>query len=228
MRNLILTFLLVCSLAQFGTAQPSQYNSAKDSDPEAIALVKSLRKKYDGFQTLEADFRLDIVLPGQVKEVQKGKIQRSGDMVRFKLGVQEGIVTGDAAYLIQHGNKEVMISDLPEDGEQTGVLTPQTLFNFYEGDNYVLALRGEESVAGRKVSVVELKPLDRDNSEFTKLRLLIDVAKKEIVSVTAFSRDGANFTFHLDKTRANVTLAENTFVFDKKDFPGYYVEDLRY
>ena len=209
-------------------AQPSQYNSAKDSDPEAVNLLESIRKKYDSFRTMEADFRLEIGLPGQEVEIQKGKITRQGDLVRFKLGPQEGIITADAAYLIQHANKEVMISDLPEDGERAGVLTPQTLFNFYEGDNYVLALRGEETVAGRKVSVVELKPLDRDNSEFTKLRLNVDAVKKEIVSVKAFTPDGANFTFYLDKTRSNVAVDAKTFAFSKADFPGYYVEDLRY
>lgn len=228
MRQFLLAALLLLIGSQAVTAQTSQYTSAKDSDPEAVALVKQLRSKYDGFRTLEADFRLDISLPGQQVETQTGKISRQGDMVRFKLGPQEGIITDKAAYLIQHGNKEVMISNLPEAGEQTGVLTPQTLFDFYEGDNYVLALRGKETVAGRNVSVIELKPLDRENSEFTKLRLLVDAAKKEIVSVRAFTPDGANFTFHLDKTRGNIALAGNTFVFDKKDFPGYYVEDLRY
>lgn len=228
MRNLFLLLPLFLVGTVTLVAQPTQYTSAKDSDPEAVALLKNLRKKYDAFQTLEADFQLDIALPGQPVESQKGKIMRQGDLVRFKLGQQEGIITDKAAYLIQHGNKEVMISDLPEDGEQSGILTPQTLFNFYEGDNYVLAMSGEETVNGKKVSIVELKPLDRDNSEFTKLRLLVDVAKKEIVSVKAFTADGANFTFSLDKTKGNARLAAETFVFNKTDFPGYYVEDLRY
>lgn len=229
MRYLLLSLLFLTGFtSQSVVAQPAQYTSAKDSDPEAVALVKKLRAKYDGYKTLEADFRLDISLPGQQTETQKGKIQRQGDLVRFRLGPQEGIVTADAAYLIQHGNKEVMISDLAADGEQAGVLTPQTLFSFYEGENYVLALRGEESVAGRKASVIELKPIDRNNSEFTKLRLLVDAAKKEIISVSAFSRDGSRFTFYLDRTVPNARLNPGTFVFDKKDFPGYYVEDLRY
>lgn len=229
MRIFLFSLLLLAGLSpQSVSAQPSQYQSAKDSDPEAVALVKKLRAKYDAYSTLEAEFRLDISLPGQQTETQKGKIQRQGDLVRFRLGPQEGIVTANAAYLIQHGNKEVMISDLSTEGEQAGVLTPQTLFSFYEGDDYVLALRGEETVAGRKVSIIELKPIDRNNSDFTKLRLLVDAAKKEIVSVSAFSRDGSKFTFHLDQTKPNAKLSANTFVFDKKDFPGYYVEDLRY
>lgn len=209
-------------------AQNKQYTQAKDSDPEAVSLVNGIRVKYDAYKTMEADFVLDISFPGQPKETQVGKIKRQGDLVRFKLGDQEGIINGEAAYIIQHGNKEVMINNLPDPADLTGVLTPQTLFNFYEGNNYVLALQGEEIVDGRLLQAIELKPVDRANSEFTKLRLLVDKAKKELVSVKAFTPDGANFTFNLKQTKGNPALAANTFIFNKADFPGYHVEDLRY
>lgn len=209
-------------------AQANAYRSAKDSDPEARALVEGLRAKYDAYNTIMANFRLDIALPEQPVESQKGTISREGDFVRFKLGNQEGIVNADAAYIILHSNKEVQINDLPEAGEASGVLTPQTLFSFYEGDGYVLSLQGEQTVKGRKLKVVELKPVDRAASEFTKLRLLVDQPNQQLVSVKAFSSDGSNFTFHLDEVRGNVKLPVKTFIFDKADFPGYYVEDLRY
>lgn len=209
-------------------AQDNQYLGAKDSDPEAVKLLGQLREKYDAFTTMRADFRLDIAFPNQPLESQKGNISRKGDNVRFKLGEQEGIINTEAAYLIQHGNKEVMINNLPEPGELNGVLTPQTLFNFYEGNAYVLAITGTETVAGRNLKIVELKPVDRDASDFTKMRLQVDPSRKEIVSVKAFARDGSNYTFFLDKTEGNPALSDNTFSFDKNEFTGYHVEDLRY
>lgn len=209
-------------------AQSKQYTQAQDSDPEAVSLIKKVRTKYDAFKTVEADFRLDIAIPGNAVETQNGKIRRSGNKVRFQLGNQEGIINEKAAYMIQHANKSVMINDLPEPGELNGMLTPQTLFSFYEGDNFVLALQGEEAYEGRRLQVIELKPVDRDNSEFTKLRMLVDQRKNELVSIKAFSADGSNFTFHLGKTRGDVALAATTFTFDKKEFPNYHVEDLRY
>lgn len=209
-------------------AQDKQYTDAQDSDPEAIALIKSLRSKYDAYKTMEADFRLEIRIPGNKAESQRGRLKRQGDFVRFELGDQEGIINAEAAYMIQHGNKEVMINNLPEPGEMTGMLTPQTLFSFYEGNNYVLALQGKDVVDGRLLQTVEMKPVDRDNSDFTKLRLKIDQAKKELVSIEAFTRDGSRFTFHLDKTKGDVTLTPKTFTFTKADFPGYHVEDMRY
>jgi len=78
------------------------------------------------------------------------------------------------------------------------------------------------------LQAIELKPTDRNNSEFTKLRLMIDKVKKELVSIKAFTPDGANFTFQLKKTKGDVALATATFTFNKEEFPGYHVEDLRY
>ncbi len=228
MRKLLFSLSLLFFAGHILSGQPSQYTSYADSDAEAVSLVKALRAKYDGYKTLEASFTLDIALPGQPMETQSGQIARKGDLVWFKLGTQEGIINQEAAYIIQHNNKEVMINNLPEEGEQSGLLTPQTLFSFFEGDDYVLSIRGEEMVSSRKVKIIELKPVDRNNSEFTKLRLLVDQAKKELVSVTAFTPDGANIKFSLDKTKGNAALAENTFVFDKKAYPNYYIEDFRY
>lgn len=228
MKHLLFAFVLLCGGTSSLFAQARQYTSAADSDAQAVALLTQLRTKYDGYKTLEAAFRLDIALPGQPVEKQQGTLARQGDQVRFKLGAQEGIITHEAAYLVQHENKEVMISELPEEGEQSGVLTPQTLFDFYERDDYVLSLQGEEMIAGRKVSIIELKPLHRDKSEFTKLRLRVDAAKKELHAIQAFTPDGANFTFTLNSVKGNAPLSANTFQFRPEEFPGYHVEDLRF
>lgn len=231
LRPFILLFLLALPLSAV-FAQPAarsdQYTSAADSDPEAKRLLEAIRKKYDGYTTMSAEFRLAIALPEQPVEEQRGSISRQGDNVRFRLGNQEGILNDRAAYVILHGSKEVQINDLPEPGELTGVLTPQTLFSFYEGDNYVLSVIGDERYAGKTYRAIELKPIDRNNSDFTKLRILADARAKEIATVKAFTRDGSNYTFFLDKTVANPTLPATTFRFDAKAFPGYHVEDLRY
>ncbi len=209
-------------------AQNNPYTAASQGDPEAKRILGSIREKYDGFETIVADFRLEIALPGQPVEAQRGELWRKGDLVRFKVGGQEGIINHEAAYYILHGSKEVQINDLPSPGESTGVLSPQNLFNFYEGEAYVLALQGEETTDGRTVQVIEMKPVDRDASDFTKMRLLVDPKAREIVSVKAFSRDGSSFTFYLDNIRGNQRLDDKVFTFNKSEFDGYYVEDLRF
>ena len=227
--RLLLLFLLLSTCVPALVAQTNkQYTVVTDSDPEARQLLEGIRQKYDGYRTLKADFRLELAFPNQPVETQRGSLSRQGDLVRFKLGNQEGIINNEAAYFILHGSKEVQINDLPEAGETTGMLTPQTLFDFYRGEQYVVALQGTEQANGRSLQIVELKPVDRDDSDFTKLRLLTDPARQEIVSVKAFSRDGSSYTFYLDDTQGNAPLAADTFTFSKANFPGYHVEDLRF
>ncbi|MGB3799873.1 MAG: hypothetical protein WA952_08640, partial [Lewinella sp.] len=134
-------FFLVLAGSLIGQTN-KQYTKATESDPEAKQILENIRQKYDGYSTMAADFRLELAFPGQPVEVQRGSVTRKGDFVRFRLGSQEGIINDDAAYIILHGSKEVQINDLPEPGETTGVLTPQNLFSFYEGDDYVLAMQG--------------------------------------------------------------------------------------
>lgn len=230
MRNyFFLAFLCFAGLATTLSAQPNNaYRTSKDSDPAAVKIVNALRKQYDSYSTIKATFRLDIEFPGQAIETQKGELSRSGNLFHFKLGKQEGISDGKALYAILHDNKEVQINNLPEPGEDGGMITPQTLFTFYDQGNYILALQGEETEAGRVRQVIEMKPENRDESEFTKLRMVIDKKTQNVVRLLAFARDGSRFTFHLDTTTPNVTLAASNFVFKKENYPGYYVEDLRF
>ena len=226
LRTLLPLFLILGTVSLSGQNNP--YTSAAQSDPEARRILESIRQKYDGYETITGDFKLEISLPGQPVEVQTGTLKRKGDFVRFRVGSQEGIINQVAAYYILHGSKEVQINDLPEPGETTGMLSPQNLFSFYEGEEYVLALQREEDLDGRKVKVIEMKPVDRNNSDFTKMRLLVDDRAREIVSVKAFSSDGSSFTFVLNNVRGDQRLDDAVFTFRQDEFSGYRVEDLRF
>lgn len=225
----IITLLVFCSLAFGIFAQPTNnYTSASDSDPEALKIVKALKAKYEGMTSIEAMFSLDIELPGQAVEMQKGSMARSGDKFHFKLADQEGISDGEAIYVIMHGNKSINIENMPEADETDGMLTPQNLLTFYDLDKYIFALQGEQVKQGKQLQTIELKPVDRDNSEFTKLRMLVDTKAQQVHSLAAFSRDGSRFTFYLNDFKSNPSLPASRFVFKKADYPGYYIEDLRF
>lgn len=229
MPRLLSFLLLICTSAGLA-AQPgnNNYLNSADSDPAATRLVNELREKYEGYRTIQADFRLVIDIPGSEVETQTGRLSRSGDKFHFSLGNQEGISDGEAVYFIMHGSEEIQISNVPEPGETDGLLTPQSIFSFYDSGQFILSLQGEDTQNGRVVEVVELKPSDRDNSDFTKMRMLVDKNRTEVVSVVAFARDGSRFTFHLDETVANESIPANRFTYDKSRYEGYYESDLRF
>ena len=165
----ILATTLFTAFAMAGFAQ--QYSSAADSDPEAKVILDKIKKQYLSYNSLEAAFTLDIEIPEQGKEVQKGKIAQQGEKYNLQLGSQSVISDGTAIWLILQNNKEVQINDIPEPGEDDSILSPQSLFTFYEKGNFVYIMANEfvDKASGKVVQQIEFKPLDRD-SEYSKLR----------------------------------------------------------
>ncbi len=206
---------------------PAQdFTDSKDSDPEATAILKQLKAKYDAYRSMEAAITLEIEIPEQPKEVQKGAVSRAGQSYRFAIANQAFISDGQTLWIVLGNNKEIQINNAPEEGEATGGLSPQTLFSFYEGDDFVYYLTNEMTENGRVVQQIEFKPLD-EYADYSKLRMTIDKNKKEIIRVKAFGKDGTRYTFSLDNLNTNKTFPAGYFSVKKEDYPGYTIVDLR-
>jgi outer membrane lipoprotein carrier protein len=209
-------------------AQPgtNTYNKAADSDPQAVAILNKLRAKYDSYTAVAAEFDLIIEQAEQQPFTQSGRLARQANKYHLKLGMQEAIGDGQAIYLILHDNKDVQINNLPDPGEEA-LLTPDALFNFFDKDKFVAALRDERSEQGTILQYIELKPVDT-GADYSKLRVVIDKRAQALKQVIAFGKDGSRYTFVLKDITPNPNLPASEFAFDKADFPDYYVEDLRY
>lgn len=224
MKQLIITSLaLLFSVSTFA----QDYTKTEDSDPEARKILDQVRQKYEAYSSIEATFALEIEFPEQPKEVQEGKLARNGDKYRVAFGGQEVFSDGSAMYLVLHGNESVQINNLPEPGEDTGLLSPQSIFNFYDNGEFIYTLIDTRTEGRQVVHIIEFKPADR-SSEYAKLRMLVARDSKEIVRVKAFAKDGSRYTFQLKNVNANKQFDNSYFTYNKSKFPNYYVEDLRY
>ena len=220
-----ISFVLLVSSSLF--AQKNQYVKDSDSDPAAKAILKKVKARYEGYSSLEASFVLDIELPEQEKMVQKGKLSRKGNQYRVSTSTQEVICNGSAIWFILPNSKEVQINDMPDPDEDNTILTPQSIFNFYERDNYVYFITGTEVKNGQKLQKITFKPLDRDNSDYFKLVLTVNTKTAEMVKVKAFAKDGTRYTFYIENLKPNIAFDKTYFSFNAKDYPDFYVEDLR-
>lgn len=225
-RTILFAFVLFVGTLPLVAQGDNQYLSAADSDPKAKTILDQLRQKYDAYQTIDLRFKLEIELPEQSKVVQQGSLQRQGQKFHTKLASIEAISDGQALYFIQHNNKEVQINNLPEPGEDSGIMSPESLFSFYDNDNFIAMLVDEQTVQGRVLQYIELKPTDK-YSEYSKLRVVVDRSAKTIKQLKAFGKDGSRYTFVIDSFKPNAALASSVFAFQKANFPGYYIEDLR-
>ncbi len=221
----LLLLLMTFALTQAVIAQPNSFTKAGDSDPKAKAILDKIKQKYEAYQTIEASFTIEMEFGESVSEVQKGTIARKGDQYHLSMGTQEVISDSKSLWLIMHNNKSVQINTVPDE-EDESLLTPQSLFNFYEKGSFVYAITNETAEGGRTVQEIEFKPLDKE-SDYSKLRLTVDKKTTDIVRIQAFGKDGSRYTFKIANMNPNKTFPAGYFTFDKSDYDGYYVEDLR-
>lgn len=220
MQNTYITILF--ALLMFTT---SQAQIGESNDPAATKILDKLKKKYDSFTSMEADFDLMMKLSGQEEELQKGKIIQSGDMYKLQLADQAIYNNGEYVWVHMISNKEVQLSEADFD-EGSELISPKDMLRVYESNEYIYAITDERKESGDKLVDVEFKPLDRD-SEYIKMRLTVNTTDNIMKKITIFARDGSRYSVTLNSLESNKKYDNKIFAFDKAAHPGVHVEDLR-
>ncbi|MEN0002961.1 MAG: outer membrane lipoprotein carrier protein LolA [Bacteroidota bacterium] len=203
------------------------YTKKGDSDPAAKKILDAVSKKYKSYKSLEAGFQLEIQLPEQPKEVQKGKMLKQGDQYRVEINNSTVFSDGEAMYVVMDATQTVQINDIPDPSETEGLsLTPEAMFNFYENGKFVYVLTNEYMDGKTRLQQIEFKPLDR-GADYSKLRLEVNKKTKDVVRLMAFSKDGSRYTLSINSFAANKKYPGKLFAFKEGDYPDYYIEDLR-
>lgn len=219
---LILPFLI---LIFSGLRAQSPTVPAEKSDPAAKKVLDRIRKKYDGYKSFEAAFALEIEVPGQPKEVQKGSIAQQGNKFRLEMDQQTIASDGKTNWIFLKKNNEIQINNADPNSDN-GFLTPKDLLSRYEKGDFFYAIVDKTTEKNRVLTQIEFKPKDK-HSEYAKIRVSIDEKAATIESIKAFAKDGSRYAFKITKLTPNKTFAADHFQLDPKKFPGVHVEDLR-
>lgn len=221
----ICLFILTLS-CHLGLMAQSNFTSAQDSDPESIQLLEQLKKQYDSYQSVEADFTLNIEIPEEDNIIQKGTISQQGNQYRLEMEDQAIISDGTTLWYHVISNNEVQINTIDPEDEEDELLSPQNFLQIYEKNEFICAPIMTAKENKQSVRWVELKPLDED-AEYFKLRLSLDIKKAELLRIKAFSKDGSRYTLELNALRPDQTYNKDHFSFNIDQYPDIHVEDLR-
>lgn len=224
MNKLLFLIFLFTGTSLF--AQENRFQSATDSDPEAVKVLNSLKKQYDQYTSVEADFVLTIEMPEEDPVIQKGNVKRQGDQYHISMPSQQIISDGKNLWFHQIDNKSVQWQTVDPDDTSDELLSPQNFMQFYENGKFVAAPVTVANEDGQPVRWIELKPVDED-SEYFKFRVSIALKKDAIRQVKAFGKDGSRYTFAINALTPNKDFKASIFTFNAADFPGVTVEDLR-
>jgi hypothetical protein len=234
MKTLYMGFALALTCNLFHVeqvlAQPTS-PTATVTDAKAKTILDKLRKQYDSYNTLQANFTLLLELDnGKSKDSQSGKIIQSGQKYRIEMKNKKGelsqlIISDGITTWFMPNNNEVQITNATKKSSN-GVVSPKEMVKMYDSGEYDYAITGEGTEGGKACTYIEFKP-KKKNSEYTKLRLAVYTRSHDIAYLKVFGRDQSRYTMTIQQLSSNGKYPTTTFTFDKSKFPNIKINDLR-
>jgi len=219
-RLLILSAAMMLTLSSLAQAPKGMGKS----DPEAKKVLDAVSAKFKTFKAIKAAFALKIEnAAGKVQGVKAGTVLMKGVKYRVSITGQEIFCDGATIWTYDVAAKEVQVSALDN---SSGSITPQKLFtNFYDID-FLFVLGQDLKKGGKTYKVVELTPIDKTKS-FFKVVLEVDKATSVIMSTRVYEKNGNRYLYAINSINTNATVADESFSFNPKKYPGVEVIDLR-
>jgi outer membrane lipoprotein-sorting protein len=209
--------------------------SKAQTDPKAKAILSTVSKKYKSFSAIQSGFSYTMHSPQQnIKGFkQSGTIIASPKTNKFKVTTydvsggkkiiaQEIISDGKTQWTYQKKENEVQVNDADNNSQS---LNPAQVFTIYE-KGYKYLFTGELKQQGIVYQQIELTPTD-SKKPFFKIKLLVNKAKSTIYSAAVFDKNGSRYTYILNTPATDYKGTDTIFGFNKKNYPGVEVVDLR-
>ena len=196
------------------------------TDAKANGILQSLSKKTKAYKTINAEFTImQSAKDKKDADPQKGNLWVKGG--KYKYDIKNQVVFCDSltTWTYLKDANEVQINKVDPTSDKGG-LSPATIFSFYE-KGFKSHFVDEEKVNNSVCECVDLYPKHPEKEKYHTIRLFIDKVKNQVVKANFMMKDGTIQTILVDKFTPNITMGDSTFTFDKKDYPGVEIEDLR-
>ena len=207
--------LLVVSI--FLTAVSHETNA--QGDKKATAILDAMSAKYQKIKSFKALF---TYTPEGGKPL-KGDVTTKGTKFRLKMAGQEIFNDGKLMATYIKETNEVNYQDF--DPTASGDLDPSKIYSAYK-KGFKYAFVDEKKVGTQVLETVELTPTNK-NSQVSKVQIQVNKADKSINNWKIFQKNGEKVTYKLEQFQPNVTVADNFFTFNPKQYPGVEELDLR-
>lgn len=195
-------------------------------DQKAKAILDEVSAKTKTYKTISSEFSYTV--EGKDKKVrtrEEGKLIVKGKMYKVDIAGQQIFCDGKTIWTYLKESNEVQINSV-ENREQDDKITPSNIFTVYE-KGFKYEFIKEETVKGIVYQVINLYPQEPKKKAYHTAKLMIDKAKKQVSSLKISAKDGTTSTYALKKFEVNKEMADAVFAFNKANFPGVEVVDLR-
>lgn len=229
MKNIIILLILALSLSLHAQKAPAKKQTGKaaapsNQDKNAEKLLDQISKRYKAFKSIKADFTYTIEnkLEKQT-EKQKGTLYVKAN--KFRLDISGQVIICDNVNVWSYSRElnEVQVNKYNPKGNAIRIEDIFTMYN--KGFLYKIEDKKKDA-NGHEIVTVELTPKDKKQNYF-KIKLTIDKTNETILKTIVYDKNGTIHTYSINNQIPNINLKETFFTFNKAEYPGVEVIDLR-
>jgi outer membrane lipoprotein carrier protein len=219
-------FFLICTLIALAGSATYAQMPKETEDLKAKGILDGVSKKTESYSTIKAEFNIMTSGPdGKAKDNIAGTMLHKGNKYKLDIKGQTIFCDGKVQTTYIKEDNTAQINNAP-DPTKSDNINPANIFTIYKKD-FKYKFDKEEVQNGVTVQIINLYPLVPGKKPYHTVRLTIDKIKQQITSVKVMNKDGNTTTITVKSFIPNTDMPDATFVFNKLDYPGVSIEDLR-
>jgi hypothetical protein len=193
------------------------------NDSRAISLLNKVSEKIDSSVSFKISFTYTL------ENINEGINQNSDGSIIIKqdnylldfMGIKQ-LSDANKIYSIVPENEEIIISNVEDDDNNT--IKPSKLLVFYR-DGYLILWDKNEVIDDNAIQFVKLIPID-SVSDIDYLLLGIDTTTNDIKKLIEIGKNQTKTILTVKSIEYDILIEDNLFVFNKDDYPTYYIESF--
>lgn len=196
---------------------------AQSRDKQASEVLDEVIAKTNSYTSMKLQFSYQMENPGaNINESTNGSALVSGNKYRLEVAGQTIISDGKTVWTVISDAEEVQVNDASEGDD---VFTPTKLLANYNKEYKSKMIPKVTTLHGKNVYALELTP--NSKKSYDKVNLYIEKEKMQLYAIEIFDQNGSKYTYKITKFETNTPVNDKSFTFSDKEFPGYYVIDMR-
>jgi len=190
-------------------------------DPKAKAVLDKVSAKVKGYSSYKVSFSYELMMPSsKTPQKKEGELTVKGSKYYLSFAGQEIFCDGKNITTYNKANNEANVEST--DDQEEDAITPTTILTLHE-KGFKQKWVKEETSGGKKLTVIDLYPLEPKKKDFTIVTIYIDEAASTVKKAVVKGRNGSTYTYTVKTLTPNVSVTDATFTFDKTKFPGVKV-----
>jgi outer membrane lipoprotein-sorting protein len=154
---------------------------------------------------------------------QSGEASIKGDKFKLETEAMDIWFDGKTQWILMKDVNEVNIS--APTASEIAAISPLALLGSYK-NGFSLKTPASKTINGRSTHLIDMIPVTR-SKDFKSITAAIDKESGNIVQITLFMTDGMKNVVDISGYNTNHQFDDAMFGFDKNDYPGVEIIDLR-